>query len=253
MSESLKQEEIASPEIKIDPAEKAYLRIGLSWEGTEKSYQDHFHGRFRILKAPFITAGYCLSWIFSNDANDKKTAEEIDKKIKEQGQVYREDLPDHDLDLLCFCYDTNGELINFIAPFAGQEINENVSIAHSGDDKDGVGVFDDEDTLVCLREIPENIECIFWAVDSERHDFSKVHGDSIRAVDTSIEQDYFRHDLADDAGELGADKITFIFASLRRQGSLWCLKEISEYVTIDADPGSALDDSIDEIIRTRYL
>jgi|GEM_PF-3046433 len=240
-----------SQTITIDPSDKKYVRVGLSWDATEKDYQKAFVGEFSSVKSPFITMGISLDLAIAKIKDKAQRVEELLARLKQQKQVYRRDMPSHNLDLLCFCYDKNNEVIDFIAPIHGNEININTSIWASSDDEDGVGVFDDEDITVNLQQVPADVQSIFWVVDSGDHNFADVKGDSVRVIDTSLEQDYFRHDLADDLGEDGNDKKTFIFSSLMREGENWILREISEY--IDVNSGGSLHETLSHIIRQNYL
>ena len=240
-------------DIIIDPSKKSSLRVGLSWDGLERDHQKFFMGQFSAVKAPFLMLGTAIDIVVAHFQNNPEDKEAEMNKIKRQSQIYREDMPPHDLDLLCFCFDVQKKLHSFVAPIYGQEIDVVGSVMHSGDDPDGVGIWDDEDVRVLFAKIPPEVQSIFFVVDSDTHNFATVPQDRVRAVDTSIEKDYFCHDLADGVEDVGSDKKTFIFASLTRKDEKWALRNISKYIAVDSDPQCRLDDSISEIITNNYL
>jgi len=61
--------------------------------------------------------------------------------------------PPHDLDLFCFCYNKDNNQLDFISPVSEHMLNDNLSIMHSSEDPDGIGVMDDEDILVRLSNV----------------------------------------------------------------------------------------------------
>lgn len=99
--------------------------------------------------------------------------------------------------------------------------------------------------------LPNDVQTLVFAINSSHYTFQTIEGDIVRIVDTNTEQDYFSHYLAD-GGKYG-DHHTFIFAKLARNGEKWELHETSEYIEVDADKDSPHDDTIDYIIRNRFL
>tara|TARA_B110000285_G_C14940237_1_gene521652 strand:- start:235 stop:573 length:339 start_codon:yes stop_codon:yes gene_type:complete len=90
-----------------------------------------------------------------------------------------------DLDAAVILMDRNGDLVDVI--YYDKLSNENKSIMHTGDIKDGTQISgDDEAIFIDLKKVPENIETI-WAVitiKTEDQYFDGVKGAYCRMMDT---------------------------------------------------------------------
>jgi stress response protein SCP2 len=179
------------------------------------------------------------------------SADTLDK-VKKMGKQLREDFtaPSYNLDLLCFKYDKNKKLVGLISPYTLVPKNADKSqlaILHSGDDPDGVGVGFDEEILINVADVAPNVDCVFFVVSSEDYGFDKIKGGLCALIRTKDEKELLSNNLTE-----GGDHQTLIFASMRRTGSDWTLENISDFIEIDEDKTSPLDDTIDDILRNRY-
>ncbi len=269
--ENKEKTDMAKKTVLIDPAEKPNLRIALRWDPKDSDYTRFLYDRsgsvggagqgkaqrfFFSLPSKAMKKAMMLriavAMPVSAAFGSKEKTEDLKRRLVSKKDSLFSFTPSHDMDLLCFCYDKDGNKIDFISPLADHMINEDLSILHSGDNPDGVSALEDEEILVRLPMIADNLHLMVFVVDNQNHSFDQVGGDQIRAVDTSVEEDYFVHNLSDGC-EFG-HKQTFIFAMLvRTEDGKWELREISEYVKVNADEDCPLDDSIDDIIRNRYL
>jgi tellurium resistance protein TerD len=255
----------------INPDEAPHLRIGLRWEARDIDFTKFIDGGAysmdkikKEVRAGFLfvtTAG--VSAIFSgagsllrkwNPAFSERlevSASDL-KKIERLQSAYLRDQnkPPFNLDLICFCYDKNKKLVEMVSPFTPIPRNADkarLSIVHSGDELDGVGVYDDEEILIEIKDVPNTVDHMFFVVASHNWAFDQVKEGRCHIVRTKDETELVSIDLTGDG-----KKETFIFAKLQRAGSKWRLQEISDYIDVDQDNKASPDDAIDDVIREKY-
>lgn len=260
------QPEKKAEKIVINSTNTPHLRVGLKWEPSEIDHVKFLTASnsagsayFKIMTAGGFSAirspvGTFLKNLTASPqvANSFDASADTLDKIKKMGKQLREDFtaPSYNLDLLCFKYDKNKKLVGLISPYTLVPKNADKSqlaILHSGDDPDGVGVGFDEEILVNVGDVAPNVDTVFFVVSSEDYGFDKIKGGLAALIRTKDETQLLSNNLAD-----GGDRQTLIFASMRRTGSDWTLENISDFIDIDADKTSPLDDTIDDILRNRY-
>lgn len=257
----------AKPEkIVISARDTPHIRIGLKWEPSEIDhikfitasnnaasayFKIGMEGGFSALRGAAGTFGRNLS-ASPKIVNSFDASADARTKIQSLGDQFREDFtaPSYNLDLLCFKYDKDKKLVGLISPYTMVPKGANkaqLAILHSGDDPDGVGIGFDEEILVSLADIGENVNTVFFVVASEDYGFDKIKGGKCALIRTRDEKELLTNSF-DHAG----NQQTFIFACMRRSGDGWTLDNISDFIDIDADKESPLDDTIDDILRNQY-
>ena len=111
-----------------------------------------------------------------------------------------------------------------------------------------MGVGFDEEILISLRDIADNVNTVFFVVASDDYGFDKIKGGKCALIRTKDETQLLANSFEHDGNEQ-----TLIFASMRRDGSNWALSNISDFINIDEDKESPLDDTIDDILRNKYF
>lgn len=250
----------------INSANTPHLRVGLKWEPREIDHikfitasNNAAAAYFKIATEGGFSALYGAMGTFGRNlsaspkiANSFDASADVRSKIKKMGEDMKEDFtkPSYNLDLLCFKYDKDKKLVGLISPYTmvpkGADRSQ-LAILHSGDDPDGVGIGFDEEIMVSLRDIADNVNTVFFVVASEDYGFDKIKGGQCALIRTKDEKQL----LANSFDSAGSQQ-TLIFASMRREGGDWALDNISDFINIDEDKESPLDDTLDDILRNKY-
>lgn len=250
----------------VTAEEMPRLRVGLKWDPMERdviAVVHKLHSPFKTqmqilwsyipsfiygLLGFFLGTLYFFPYIagkFRKKRRDIAARRAAKKKFMRQRK-----LPSYDLDLLCFCYDGDGKLTQLVAPIAvmGDRAPPGAAIMHSGEASTGMGEGFDEEILINLKDVAAGIQQMIFVVASEHHAIRQVKAAACAIINTKNEQPLLSRDLRH-----RSDHKNFIFARLRRADGGWSLQEIGDYFHIDADPDCPLDDTIDDILRNRYL
>lgn len=133
----------------------------------------------------------------------------------------------HDLDLLCFIFDENKNLIGSVTADPTQSTNESGKIYHSGDNVEGLGDGDDEQISVELKDLDENIHhIVFLTTIKTGQTFTDVTSPEIHIADGYSNRGFLHVDLKNADGN---DKPAFLFARIYKSGDEWMLHDISEF------------------------
>ena len=111
---------------------------------------------------------------------------------------------DFDLDASVFLLNENGKVSNgedFV--FYNNTTGGNGSVTHSGDNLTGEGDGDDEQVKISIKNIPDSIQKIAFAVtihdaDSRNQNFGMVSNSFIRIVNEETNEELIRYDLGED-------------------------------------------------------
>ncbi len=137
-----------------------------------------------------------------------------------------------DVDLICLMFDENGQIVDAVSPMEGEEIDQSGKVYHSGDERHGASINDDEIISVELKDLPEYIhQMVFFATVQSGHDYSAIVNPEARIFDAMNDRDLLlvRMDGAEAEG-----KTAFIFCRIYRGEEDWMIQNISEF-RIDAE------------------
>lgn len=136
-----------------------------------------------------------------------------------------------DLDLICLVFDTENRLKNIIGPETSNLVNENTSIFHSGDETDGVGIMDDEDITVQLKDLPPDVKALFFLVHSNNHNFRDCRNAECRVFDVQNNIDLHKHEIGKTEGE-NTRSLLFLRLMKDAEGH-WEILPIEKYGAMD--------------------
>jgi len=154
----------------------------------------------------------------------------------------------HDLDITCYIYNTEGEFIDFVGAEAQDSMDESGKIYHSGDDMSGAGDGDDESISVELAPLPENVHGIVFLVEvRSNHVFSDVDAPFARLADGMNDKNLLETPISHDEA---VNSNAFVMCSIYRSEKSdtgWMLYNISEYpdISLIEDWGSYLAQFVD--------
>jgi len=111
---------------------------------------------------------------------------------------------DFDLDASIFLLDGNGKVTSpedFV--FYNNTTGANGAVVHTGDNLTGDGDGDDEQVKVAIKDVPEHIQKISFAVtihdaETRNQNFGMVTNAFIRVVDEATNNELIRYDLGED-------------------------------------------------------
>ncbi len=153
----------------------------------------------------------------------------------------------HDLDVICFIYDKDGNYLDYVGSEARDSMDSSGKIYHSGDDMTGEGEGDDEFISIEFADLPAEIHSIIFVAEvRSNHIFEDVDAPEIRVADGIDNANLFHSLLAQTDGK---DRKACIALKLNRgpdSDTGWHIQNISDYPDISQieDWGSYL---------TRYL
>ena len=148
----------------------------------------------------------------------------------ERGQAF-------DLDASCVAIDKNGSLSWNNTVYYGNLFNTNHSIIHSGDEREGDAVGDDETVSVRLDQVPPTIVALYFILTmaTPNKTFSQVKSTRVRVRDTDTNQvfcSFVPHQ------ELGGSNATCMFlCRLARANNEWVLSPIGDTDSHSRDLG----------------
>lgn len=130
---------------------------------------------------------------------------------------------DFDLDASVFLLDANGKVSNgqdFI--FYNNTTGANGAVVHSGDNLTGDGDGDDESVNIAIKEIPESIHKVSFAVtihdaEARNQNFGMVSNAFIRILNEETNEELIRYDLGEDF----SIETAVVVGELYRHGGEW--------------------------------
>lgn len=161
-----------------------------------------------------------LSW----DAREDKV-KFLNALIKKDSQ--------HDLDISCYIYNTQGKFIDFVGAEAQDSMDKSGKIYHSGDDMSGAGDGDDEFISVELEPLPTDVHGIVFLVEvRSNHVFADIDAPFARVVDGMTNKNLLETPIDNEETQ---GNNAFIMCSIYRSAESdtgWMLYNISEYPDI---------------------
>jgi stress response protein SCP2 len=169
----------------VNAKDTPHLRVGLKWEPREIDHikfitasNNAASAYFKVATEGGFSALYGAAGTFGRNlsaspkiANSFDASADVRTKIKTMGEQFKDDFtkPSYNLDLLCFKYDKDKNLVGLISPYTmvpkGADKSQ-LAILHSGDDPDGVGIGFDEEIMISLRDVADNVHTVFFVVAS---------------------------------------------------------------------------------------
>jgi tellurium resistance protein TerZ len=141
----------------------------------------------------------------------------------------------HDLDLLCFAFDAQKNLIEFVSADTDHAASADGHIYHSGDDQDGAGEGDDEQISAELKNLGPDVHHLVFVVSVKSgQSLDQVHQPEIRLADGYSNHNFLVESLA---GPEAKGQSAFIFARVYRQENGWMLYNISRFTVLPAPDG----------------
>lgn len=136
----------------------------------------------------------------------------------------------HDLDISCYIYNTQGEFIDYVGAEAQDSMDESGKIYHSGDDMSGEGDGDDESISIELGPLPADVHGIVFLVEvRSNHVFADVDAPFARLADGMTNTNLLETPI-DNEETQGSN--AFVMCAVYRSGqsdSGWMLYNINEY------------------------
>lgn len=134
----------------------------------------------------------------------------------------------HDLDLACFLFDRDFNVISHVSADPGKSIDETGKVFHSGDNVEGYGDGDDEEISVELLNLDKNIaHIVFTAEIRTGHDFTEISNPEIRLADGYSDHNFLVTQLEN---ETAKDKSAYAFTHVYREGDQWAVHYLDKYL-----------------------
>ncbi|MEO3749905.1 TerD family protein [Streptomyces sp. B6B3] len=137
---------------------------------------------------------------------------------------------DFDLDASAIAVNTAGRVYSpgHFVFFNNKQTPDN-TIVHTGDNRTGEGVGDDEQINVNLAGLPADIDKIVFPVsiyeaETRRQNFGQVRNAYIRILNQSGGGEIARYDLSEDA----ATETAMVFGELYRNGAEWKFRAVGQ-------------------------
>ena len=153
-------------------------------------------------------------------------------KVKLLNKIVKKDTQ-HDLDIVCYVYDEEGEFIDFVGAEAQDSIDQSGKIYHSGDEMTGTAEGDDEFISAELMVLPDEIHGMVFLVEIQsQHVFEDISDANVRLADGIDNKNLLETSMKT---EEGARTNTFVFASIfrnKKSQTGWTLRNISDFPDI---------------------
>jgi stress response protein SCP2 len=129
-------------------------------------------------------------------------------------------------------FNKENEIVDAVSPMDGEEVDLSGKIYHSGDERHGVSINDDEMISVELKDLPEYIHhIVFFSTIQSGHDFATVVNPEARVFDGMSNKNLLLEKID---GEDLAGKTAHIFCRIYRGEEDWMIHNISE-LRVDAE------------------
>jgi len=251
----------------IETAKSPRLRVGIKWDPLDrdtigevighkssKEVRQEIASLNKSAKNQIKYAKYLrMSYFFRNRAFEIERALEqtFEKKKTLEAYLSQEKLKSHDLDLCCFAYDKDGNLVKYVLPDSvetKESREKGLAFMHSGDDETGTGEAFDEEILVSLPHIDPAISYVFFVILSVNTGFDDVVNGYWSVVNTSGEKRLQSFTL-----ETGKKDQIHVMTRLTRSDLGWELQKIAEFCTPEDASSVPAEKKVDAYIRDHYL
>ena len=148
--------------------------------------------------------------------------------LKERiGNVLARKQHHHDLDLACYAYDANYNLVEVVSADTREAATQSGKIYHSGDNVEGIGDGDDEQISVELKDLDDYIVHLLFTVRIKSgHKFGEIKDPQVRLVDGYSNRVFLEHSLSAPEGN---DKSGYAFVHLFWTAESWQMRLVDEY------------------------
>ncbi len=137
-----------------------------------------------------------------------------------------------DVDLICLIFNAEGELVDAVSPMDGEEVDQTGKIYHSGDERHGASINDDEMIAVELKDLPEHVHhMVFLSIIQSGHDFSYIQNPEARVYDSKRNTDMLAEPIV---GPNTDGQTAYIMCRIYRGEEDWMIHHIGEF-RVDTD------------------
>lgn len=218
------------------------LMIGLKWDPRQTKIKDKSASGALSLVTYILSILFWVPSQFVSLFTRKVTAapsklsnnvlynaQNIDKK-SDDGSSREENFTQYDLDLYCYVFDQQNELLFINGPENENMISDNGVVYSSGENYTGRGIYDDESAYIDLSKITNNHANFFIVVVSDcKYDFASLDNQPvIRIVDSKFEKELKSISIPTDK-ELGKGRFAYIYARLSQQDGVWNFHPIQTF------------------------
>lgn len=186
---------------------KKRLVFSLSWDS-----HDEFPANKKEAPSLWHTLKL-INWLFKKSFESKKK----NRKMR-------------DLDLYCFCFSGDGQLLETVSPENLQEINDSNSIYHTGEHETGEYGPDDEQISLELDKVPSEIETALIYIDV----------DTVAVIDGASRVRFKIWDMTDHVVMMTHGVLFdqyqqrgYLFAKLSRLQDGWDIQIVDKYIFDD--------------------
>ncbi len=198
----------------LDYTKQARHRIGVSirWDAVEENIE---RPDLYKLKKPEGSDRAEASGGFVNPYG-----EDLDAEIGVLKETF-------DVDLVCLMFNKDGEIVDAVSPMDGEEIDQSGKVYHSGDERHGASINDDEIISVELKDLPEYIHhMVFFATVQSGHEYTSIINPEARVYDAMNNRDLM---LVGIDGDDAQGKTAYIICRIFRGEEDWMLHNIGEF------------------------
>lgn len=251
----------------IEASKTTHLRVGIKWDPLERddiaeAYAIESLAEARaelaaitkhISSTLFMSKLLKSSVIFANAGikMERTLDQSADKKKALEKYISQAKLPSYDLDLCCFCYGSNNNLVKYVTPNTlekKEDLQKKQAFMHTGDATTGTSGVYDEEILVDLSAIDPAIDKIFFVITSVSHDFHLIKGGFWNIVSTRDEDELLPTKLV-----TKAEARAHVMAKLWRFGNAWNLDEIAQFCPVDKNEKISMERRVNQMLKTRFL
>jgi stress response protein SCP2 len=151
---------------------------------------------------------------------------------KDDLNVRNAEFEQFDLDLECYIFDEDGQMIEKISPDYTEMHNDNASVFHHGEDYTGIGPLDDEDISFKMNALPDNYHHLLFVVRSDcQFNMDEISNAQIRIFDAYTNEETLVKKIKSEI----AEKSLYVFAHLHRNNNQWMATPVDHYGDYDDD------------------
>ena len=137
-----------------------------------------------------------------------------------------------DVDLICLIFNADGELVDAVSPMDGEEVDQTGQIYHSGDERHGASINEDEIISVELKGLADHVHhMVFLAIIQSGHDFSYIENPEFRVYDSKRNTDMLAEPIS---GPEAEGKTAYVLCRIFRGSEDWMIHHIGEF-RVDTD------------------
>jgi stress response protein SCP2 len=135
----------------------------------------------------------------------------------------------HDLDLFCYVFDRDMQLLHVVGPKNAELIDPSRKIYHSGENQTGREKADAEQVFVETRGLPPEYHSLTFVVKSANsYSLADIPDAGVRLADSASNTDHLLNTVAAKAMPPG-NAYGYVFCSVARDGAGWTVRNIDSF------------------------